>query len=322
MPWKWRLIVIALVLVLFGVLAFIIKFQHDLLAKNQALRESFVEMKELQQGWVRNSSRYVTKGDMDRYADDLGVDLGPIRADLKTLEAEVKGLSYAVARSKKVVKKDVGSTSTTPREGHADVDVPDPFGYQTNAQTVTLMEETGEERVPIGEVEFRAWKERPWSYELKAREYSAITVISVDDDGKTIVTNQLLVKVDGQEFPLAIEEGKFVEIYPEGSFKFHPRLFLAFDAGAYVTQVAAELTLDAEISFFSYGKTKLSPDWVFLSPGLGYATQRGNMIFSLAPARYNLGSVLPLIENLYVGPKVTVDLEGNVGIYAGVAVGL
>jgi len=321
MSWKWKALFAGLIVLAFGTLIFIIKAQFDLIDKQQTLQESVIQMKELQDGWIRSSSRYVTKKDLNGFANELGVDLDPIQKDIKKLNAEMKGLSYVVAKTKGIKIVEVPSTSETPRENPPE-DVEDKYGYLTSTQKLELKEPLGDKAAPVGSVEFKAWKEKPWSAEILAREYSSTTVLSRNEEGRAIVNNKLQVKVGEEIYDIPITQGEVAEVFPESSFRFNPRLFIAIDGGIYFNNVRGEITPNLQMALFSYGKHKRASDWTFLGLGGGYATQENNLAFILSPVRYNISNFVPYTENLFFGPSLTVDLSGNFALLGGIGVGL
>lgn len=54
----------------------------------------------------------------------------------------------------------------------------------------------------------------------------------------------------------------------------------------------------------------------------GYNANRKSFQLSFSPALFNLGKVVPLISNTYVGPNVGIDTSGGATINLGVGVQL
>jgi hypothetical protein len=337
MSWKAKAGIAAGVVALIAALCFVIWYQHQMLQKQAALETQIVEMKKLQDGVVRAQASYVSKDDLKKFAKDNGVDLGPIQDDLKKLNAEIQGINKVVVVTPGFTGTNLPSTGTTPRTDPgttpAVVTCPDgskkncpdvdPFGYTKSAQVLKLDEPFGEHtNVPWGSVSFSAWRDKPWDLTVTPREYTMMTVLSTDESGRHFVHNKLAITVDGKPYTLPIASSQFVEQYPDSSFRFDPSLYLGVDAGVTFKPVAGEVTPNLQMFLFSYGRTKINPDWIFLGLGLGYETQSNNLGFIVSPVDYNLGKLLPLIDNLYLGPSLSFDASGNVGLLAGVRVGL
>jgi hypothetical protein len=332
MDWKAKLGIAAGVVALIAALCFVIWYQRQLLNKQAALESQIVEMQRLQDGIVRSQASYVSKDDLKKFAKDSNIDLGPIQDDLKKLHAEIQGINRTVVVTPGFIGTNLPSTNVTPNPNPTQApkcpdgtECPntDPFGYMKSTQELKLEEPFNDkEKVPWGTVKFSAWRDKPWDLSVSPREYSAVTVLSVDDNGRHFVHNKISIKVDGKEHTLPITDSKFVEQYPESSFRFDPSLYLGVDAGLMFKSVRGEVTPNLQMFLFSYGQTKVNPDWIFLGLGIGYETQQNNIGFVLSPADYNIGKLLPLIDNLYLGPTLSIDAAGNVGLLGGLRVGL
>lgn len=105
-------------------------------------------------------------------------------------------------------------------------------------------------------------------------------------------------------------------IKDKGMYWWNPRLGL----GTAATSGLAGPRLDFSIA--SYGRTKVDMDWRFLTLGVGYHNDpEGNKnIFGVfEPVSYNVGKVIPVVENLFLGATITHD-GSDVGYGLGVSV--
>lgn len=327
MNWKVKAGIVAGVVMLFAALAFIIYHQHQQIVAQQALKQQVVDMKQMQNGIVRAQASYTTKDDLKQFAKDNGLNLDEIQKDLKTLHAELKGINLSVANTPGYSGTNISSTSTTPRpvtSGNSNIPAAaNPYGYLSNTQKLSLNEPMSDgTTIPFGQVGFSAWKKAPWDLTIKPRQYKALTVLSEDSSGRHFVHNKLVISVDGKDHVLPISSSEFKEQYPLPSFRFDPHLALGLDAGASFKPLHGEFTPNVQLSFFSYGRTKVNPDWLFLGLGAGYETQSKNVAVMITPLEYNVGKVLPLVNNLYVGPSVSIDPAGNFSVMGGLRVGL
>lgn len=320
--WQWKAVIIGVI----AALAFIIKYQHDIIERQQAIETSMVDMKRLQDGIVRSEAKYVTKRDLLDFAKGSDVDLDPIKNDINKLDASLKGISRTLAKTPGLKAEGISSTDISPRTDaltSEEESNPDPFGYQKNVQVLSLKEPFSDNsQVPFGTASFHAWREKPWDLEVYPREYSAVTVLSVNKNGRHFVHNKLMVGVDGKKYVVPIESSEFVEIYPESEFHFSPRLYLGVDGGVYIESVTGEIAPDLQLAVFSYGKTKLTPEWIFLGVGLGYMSQLNTFGLIISPLNYNIATNLPFVENMYIGPTISIDMNGNLGLLGGLRVGL
>jgi hypothetical protein len=62
-------------------------------------------------------------------------------------------------------------------------------------------------------------------------------------------------------------------------------------------------------SVFSYGKTKRDMDWRFLT--LGMAIEDQDFYATLEPVSWNIGNVIPGVENIFIGPTVSYDFMAD-----------
>lgn len=329
---RLKIIISLAIAIIITALLFIIKIQYDHLKKVQAIENSIIEMKQLQDNIVRNESKYVTDKQLKDFAKDAKIDLKPIEDDLKELNAQIKGINKVTAITPGGSFNALPSTSTKPRLDEvpetakcpdgSSVACPDRFGYLKSTQLLDLYEPLSNgKKIPWGQAGFSAWKEKPWNYSVLPRKYTSTNVISIDEDGRHFVHSKMYVETDGKVEDLPIYEAKFVEKYPESKFRFNPALYIGMDAG-----ISDSVEFDSypglTLSLFNYGKFKDRSDWTFLSVGMGYAIVNDRFIFTLNPVNYNISNHIPLVNNLYAGPSIALDFDKNVYLSLGIHVGL
>lgn len=325
--------IIAAIVLIVAAMLFSIKYLYDQLQKERALRnQKEIEFKQLEAG-VRSKSEYVTKKDINDLAKSKEIDLAPIKKDIKELGAKMEGISHTTSRSGGYVAVDLPSSKTTERPdkpSNEEMKLKCDDGkelkcpgekYLRNRQVLALEEPFLRQNVPVGEVGFSAWKANPWDKYIYPREYSSITVISRDENDRINVHNKLHITANGEKYSIPIEKAEFMQIYPKNRFRFSPRLYLGVGAGLRFPP-AGEVTPNLQLTLFSYGKTKLNPDMTFLGLGVGYETQSQLVSFVLSPINYNLGKHLPLVNNLYIGPVISLNKDMNIGALLGISVGL
>ena len=305
---------------------------------NSDMTAQIVEMKQLQDGIIRSQAQYASKEDIEKLAKDLDLDLDAIKDDLKEFDAEVKGISTFLAQSVGRNDTNVGSTWTHPRPVDTEEPNPhvcpetgepckDPFGYLTNSQILALSEAfTDGSEVPIGKVTFETWKAKPWTIFQYPRNYHVTTVLGQDEDGRHYTYHKFEIEVDGKKHTIPIATSKFLEEWPESSFHWwNPRVGIGVYGGVgFNTSPAPNDStvggvVQPTISFspFSYGKTKVKPDWVFARLGVGYDIAQKSVSFSIAPALWNLGSEIDFVQSTYIGPFIGADVNGNVSAGVG-----
>lgn len=334
--WK-KIGIIAIIVIIIAALLFFIKYQYSLLAKQEAIQQSIVEMKQLQDGIVRNQSQYVSKNDLEKFAKDSDINLDPIRKDLNNLGANIQGISIALSQTPGFNGHDLSSTKTIARpDTPLPIIVPCPnggtvqcpnydlFGYLKAGQVLQLNEPLSNNTfIPFGQTTFNAWKEHPWDLQIYSRIYSVTNVLGQDDNGRHYVYSKFTIASNGKTYTVPINDAKFVEEFPTAKFRVSPRLYLGSQIGVLVnSQPQVEFTPLLEVMMFSYGITKSNPDWTFLGLGLGYESQARKLGLLVTPFTYNIGRYIPLVNNMYIGSTLSLDTSGNFGILGGIHVGL
>jgi hypothetical protein len=319
MDWKVKSGIIAAILLVIATLGFIIKYQRDTINRLQTIEKSVIEAKDLGNGLQRAQANYATKGDLEVLIKDRGINISDLQKDLDKLGADVRAINVVKVITPGYNVNNLPTDHQIPNPNPIDNDK---WGYLKAEQRKELTEPLGSGMTaPLGEVGFSAWQQKPWAITLYPREYSTTTVLAVDENGRHFSYNKFQIKVNGKEYTAPIQS-KFVEEYPESKFRFSPRIYLSIDGGAIANNFYWEAMPNFTLSLFSYGQTKVNSDWIFANIGLGYATQGNNIALILSPVNYNIGKNLPLVDNLYVGPAFSLDLNGNFGIYGGLRVGL
>jgi len=325
-----------ILLFFFGILVlgagtFIIYKQMEISKRQSAIENSIVEQKEIADNIMRSLSKYSTKEDLEAFAKNQNLNLDAIRKDLENLNANLVAINNVVVSSKGQTGTGKPSTGTTPNPNPTPVDPnnPDPYGYLANRQEFQLNEQFDNVAIPMGKVGFSAWKDKPWDYNIPARTYSVTNTIGTDENQRHYVYNKFTVKVGDQSYDLKISSAQTVEQYPEAKFSFfNPRIYLGIDGGARFANkpgeplVHGEASPNINVGIMSYGRYKNQPDISVLQVGAGYSIDARRPNLSVTPIMYNIGKHLPLMNNLYVGPSVNVDLDGKFSVMGGVRVGL
>jgi len=328
MKWQVKAGIIGGVLLLIMGLAFVVKYQYDKIQELKATTTKVVEQKDIGNGITRSESKQLTRKELEKLIKEKYPDLALIKKDMRENGAKMKGFHTVSIVTPGLEETNLPSTdstpSTDPKAPKPGDSVIDRYGYFGSTQWIELKEPFSDgTKVPYGRAGFSAAQENPWSLEVTSREYSATTVIGEDKEGRRIAYSRVTITADGETYTVPISENKLVEEYPKAKFRFNPKLNLGVQFGAVANPPAhAEVTPNVDITLFSFGKSKENPSWTFLGVGAGYATQTQAPVLTVAPVRYNVGEPLPLMNNLHLGPSVSLDVDGNIGIYIGIAVGL
>lgn len=324
MPLYQKILIWVGAVLVIGALGFIIYKQQQISERQTMIEQNIIAQKQLVDGIVRSQTTWASREDIEKFIKDNGVNLRAIQDDLDKLHAEVSAVNVAVATSRGQTGTHI-PTKPGPIINPNPVDPknPDPYGYMKQQQTLALNEDFGSVKVPIGSVGFSAWQEKPWNYDIKQREYRAITVVGTDENQRQYYYNKFTVKVDNKEYALPITTATAEQVYPEAKFSWwNPRLYLGADGALGLNPIKGEFSPNINLQVMSYGRYKTQPDWSILQVGAGYGTISQRPQLTITPISYNIGKPIPLIHNTYVGPSIAVGTDGNVFVGAGIRVGL
>lgn len=330
---KTKLLISGGVIVLFSALGLIMYIQNNISKRQDAIEQGIVAQKELADKIMRSQSEYATKSDIQQFAKDNNIDIKDLNKDLKKLNAEVVSVNNIKVASVGVNDKNVKSTGNGEKNPEPLTELkckdgvcenPDKFGYLNQEKKLKLNEPFSDRtKVPIGNVGFSAWKPNPWSINLSPREYNVTTVVATDENQRQFIYNKIFVVVDGKTYILPINKAHTKQQYPMPHFNWlNPSLNLGVAGGMYLTEFHGEILPNLGINLMSYGTYDKLPDVKILNLGVGYGSSEKNIHMFVSPILYNLGSELPLIDNFYIGPSLSVTTDGNSAIFLGVSVGL
>jgi len=300
---------------------FIIYKQIEISNRQMVIERSMVTQKQLEDNITRSMGQYASKEDIEKYIKENGLAIEAIKDDLKTLGAEIKLINRIIVISNGQQGNNIPSTNTGPNNPNppdTSCKECDRFGYLSEQQNLRLDESFPNTKVPIGTVGFSAWQEKPWSIDIRPREYRVTNVVGTDDNQRHYVYNKFSVVVDGKPYDVKIDKAEMVEEYPEPSFHWwNPRLFVGTDSGVNLSNMNGELTPNINIGVMSYGMYKNQPDFSFLQVGVGYGAISRRAQLVVTPVVYNVGKHLPLMNNMYVGPSVHISSNAEFSVMGG-----
>jgi hypothetical protein len=270
---------------------------------------------------------------LDDSLSKLGLD--SIKKDLNELDAKLTAINVILTRTPGRNATNLVSTGTKPKPPQEPLVPPtlpciegtcinpDKFGYLNNEQFLSINEPFGDSDIPFGKTSFKAWKEAPWSLQIFPRDYSVTTTLSQTEEGQYVVYNKFEIDVEGKKYPVKISESKTIQAEKESEFWFNPKVYLGIGVGSTVApEFRAEVVPTLGAAMFSYGPNKKQSTLSFLNVGIAAHTQDLAPALTISPVNYNIGEPIPLLENLFIGPTVSVDTNANVSISGSVQVGL
>ena len=326
----------------FGVIVFALGYviynQEKIKTQQTALQTAVTQQQQLVDGITRASSTYATKDDIASFAASQDLNLKAIQDNLSKLGAQVGSVTVTTIDSTGQTQTNIPSTGTGPANPKPPTPVTvncpsggtvtcpnnDPYGYQQKEQTLTLNEDLGTLKIPIGTVGFSAFQAVPWNINVLPREYSVDTVVGIDQNQKETIYSKVSVTVGGQTYAAPIKSSTTKQELPSSSFSFwNPRVLMGLDGGVNVSHFGGEFTPSVSLGIMSYGQYKTTPDFSILEVGAGYDTVSHNVQLVVTPVAYNFGKNFfsPLANNTYLGPGVTIGTDGSIGVGLGLRVG-
>jgi hypothetical protein len=170
----------------------------------------------------------------------------------------------------------------------------------------------------VADASFSAARENPWDTSVFGINYLITNAVSTTDDGRIILHTELVAEseaVPGETFRIEGVESRVLQVPRQISFEWwDPAIYLsvALGVGAW-REIEFSAALDLGFSIMSYG------DWRFI--GLLAGLDAANMTFHAAffPFAYNVGSPIPFLSDLFLGPYIGIDhtSEVSVGVMLG-----
>lgn len=309
-----KILIITGFIILIVALLLVIKFQQDAANENKQLQQTIVEMQQLKDGTMRSESKFVSDEDLKSLAANQKIDIKEVEKDLKTFGGEVKAIDVVKVITPGKVATNLPSTkieNSNPQPTDKDF-----FHYLLNRQVLSLSEPIGKINVPFGNVGFSAWQKNPWDISISPRKYILSTIIGQDEEGRDYTYHKMLIETEAKTFEIPITEAKISQTLPKSKLYFNPKLALGIAGGISLTPTPKpEIMPLVEITFASYGKNKFDNEWLFGGIGIGYQSIAKEVALQVTPVRYNVGSRLPLIDNLNIGPSVSVNTKRTFVFY-------
>ncbi len=132
------------------------------------------------------------------------------------------------------------------------------------------------------------------------------------------IRNDRMKETRGNIYPLKITDVKWAKnpIKTKHFYRWNPRIGIQ----AIFTSEFFAPALDLSIA--SYGRTKRDMDWRFIIPSIGGANNKDGteIVFGFTPIQWNFGNIVPLVENMFLGPTVAWDTKGMMSYGAGFSI--
>ena len=181
--------------------------------------------------------------------------------------------------------------------------------------TVTLFRDDAEgDKYPIGNVFYSfGLKEDQsrWTSQLFKLDLYTNIVMSEREDGtydkviESYIESNFIKDYAGIKYPIDIKKISWAKRkIKTKKFRWNPNLNLGLTAGSEL------ISPIIGISLFSYGRTEIDNDFLFLNVYTGGNTNSATL--GVSPIQYNIGNHLPLINNTFIGPSIGLSNDGTV----------
>jgi hypothetical protein len=135
-----------------------------------------------------------------------------------------------------------------------------------------------------------------------------IDLFEIDNEGNVVDKLKL------SKFDMVVDKPNSPEF-----FWFNPKIDIGGSLGM-DTHASFSPTFSVGFSSSGYGLTKNDLIWRF--PRIGAEFANDNVGLSLVPVQWNVGQVIPLVSNLWIGPQGTMYLDGKKALGLSLTVGL
>ena len=186
--------------------------------------------------------------------------------------------------------------------------------------------------IPIGWAIYFPNREldKRWKTGVYPLEYHSKIIQSEQKDGQINTYTEVYFENNkdkasrGIEVPVKITSSEFKQLRKEGKefFLWAPHINFTVDFGIGGFDVAGKdglpIVPGISVSVSGYGRTKRDLDWKFIE--LGIASTGDDTYLRFSPFSWNIGNVLPLVSNSFIGPFVGFSTEGETMFGVGISI--
>jgi len=323
---KSILIIVGLTALTFAFPVGYLLVQNHRLAKrlDEQFRQTEISGRKLTDSLLRSESKIAnTMNDLRTFAEANKVDLKVVEDDLRSLRAQMETVTVTHSKTQTIIYKNQPSDSTTPQttevpscpEDGRPIDI---HGFTQEIQHSKITDSTG---LNIADVSFNAAEKNPWGYRAYGIKYSILTTTGRTSGDRVIVSTELVAEnpetQPGERFRITGVESVTIQApLPSPRFRWWaPKLHLSAIIGpAVYPEIDLSLSLSLIFTVWAYGD-----NWRFLGVSTGYDTYPRSFRASLFPFLFNLGGVMPLISDLWIGLDIGISHEREVSVGIGIA---
>lgn len=331
----------------------IIKCQQDQIESLKIDGSKSIDQKDIGSGITRSSTTQTSQAGIDASLSQNGVDSGKIRKDAdqngagitvvvnniaNTAGSQSSGIASTRTTDRKdppqVVYRDkpckcptITCTATMPADGQivtpSQVSVHDvvsechALGYDVKGQVLDLSEHFSNGEVPFGIATFEAWKSAPWSVEIHPRAYKISTVLGETDQEQVVAYNKMSIRVRDELHEIPITESEVLQAPKSAKWRTRVRPFM--DAGLSFASNGMNPQFSVGAFPVTYGVSRITPDWLLGGLHATYNPNGNAFGVAISPFGYKVSRLLPLFEDVYLGPRIGYELGSgvNYGVFLG-----
>jgi len=268
---------------------------------------------------------------------------------VKNLKDEIKGLDGRWDEAKKDIKEkdeeimNIGKTVAKLNENIRDLRVKSDHTYKEGTGDYNeqyfkkIMYRHKDEDGNVTEVPV-AWSiyfpnrepDKQWKTGVYPLEYHSKVVQSEQEDGQINTYTEVYFENNkdkasrGIEVPIKITSSEFKQLRKEDKefFWWAPHINFTVDFGISGFDVNSAdglpIVPGVSVSLSGYGRTERDLDWKFVE--LGIASTGDETYLRFSPFSWNIGNVLPLVSNTFIGPFVGFSTEGETVFGIGISI--
>jgi len=276
---------------------------------------------------VQANTEIVTslKTEIDKLKKENNVALNQMLDEIKKRDEKITNMGLTIAKMDGDLTKIRVAADKTYKAG-----TDDPNAYEFKKVVYGFKDDKGKDtEVPVAWVQYFPNREpdKQWKTGVYDLDYYVRTIQSTQKDGQVNTNTQIWFENErdvasrGVKVPLDIKSSEFKQLKKETKefFWWAPHLSLNVDLGFGLGSLAGgsdgsgqSILVAGGVSFsaMGYGRTVNDLDWRFLD--LGVSTNGHDTYGKFTPFAYNLGNVIPIVSNSFIGPFIGYGFAGDV----------
>jgi hypothetical protein len=237
----------------------------------------------------------------------------------KVLEDSIDQLNIEIqklVKSRKEVINKLGTVTTkleaTIREQKSNLHIDDIMPSRTYDDTLVYTKDSEGTDIPVAQVFYNPdYDSNKWTTRTYNMKFKTVIAIGENKDGsdayvQSYFTNSDIEDYKDRWYPLKLDSVKWLERpLQDKRFMWNPRI-------SEIISIGTDMFVGLGISSFSYGRTERDMDWTFLKVGIG--ANKDYAFLGFVPVEYNIGIYMPLIDNFFIGPCLSIDNKLNKGL--------